>query len=748
MVFLFTMQFDVYNTRSAEIDRETVKKSTQAAIGSSPDVNSYEIMASNSSQNLSGEKIFGVQKVSNGSSEDVVISTAKLYEETDSSVIQSVYKDVYSKSATSFAMSTSSLYEATSSTFSLPENTTYGQLNASIYGNTVINLLGNTGDCEDLNRSWTTGNISLDPTSKISGTNSYRLTSVNDNPFFVLHKFNKTDNKYYFLSGSINIKSYTAGIIALRATDSNFTILSEAVANTSIINRYQRIGVKVDASTILDGNMKVIGGSLRTKNTSEANFDGISLVPISESEYNDLTTDQLLEKYPFCNGVQSSKAVRVKSIGENKIKNGNGENDLEKWNYSNTPTFENIDGKFRLTVNNSDYEYIYQNIPVRPYTDYYLSANLIYNSNIRAYATDGVCLREGTGSFNTGQYSSIMVVAHCITPGTGYFSEIMLTEGGSKPISYTSYSENAFYTPAGMGLNSVNQDIKDEIKVDQGRYIKRTDEIYLDSAMQWEGFTNTQFPTITYASVPNWANLNNAVAGTTNMIAGNNDFMFNSTLYFYDNDKPQVAITSDGRLWVAIPKGKIGGSTGYSDDLNGFVKYLTDNKTAMVYQLKQPQMYKASLSPLICYPNGTVFIESVVKNTATYTSTGITVKNKELPVKFIESVYKYEDDLMLPIDMNKVHIASNALSFTIEGAKAGETYEYVYQYDQSLTTLPTIKYSVPTDQSGQINDLFNMLQKQNELIYKLQEELNAIKEDRTVQYEYDSNGRLVRRQKN
>ena len=105
----------------------------------------------------------------------------------------------------------------------------------------------------------------------------------------------------------------------------------------------------------------------------------------------------------------------------------------------------------------------------------------------------------------------------------------------------------------------------------------------LDSSLPWEVFNNTTFSTIEFISVPDWASSNNAVSGTTSLICKNSDLQFIPTLSFVDNASPQVALTSEGRLWIAIPKGKIGGITGYNDDLTGFKNYLSENGTKLTY---------------------------------------------------------------------------------------------------------------------------------------------------------------------
>lgn len=670
-------------------------------------------------------------------------------------VSQSVYNDVYLKANTLYSAGTVHQYETTSSAFSLPANTVTGQLSTVMEGNTITNVATfnpasiNGGIIQDvsLTEPGPAANAKTWKFVKTGASNQWHGWEGNYNGIF-----NCNAGEYWTISGYYKTNN-AAGITSLHAGYFSKEGWAESYRTTLVSSSLE---------IIPDGKWHYFYCTVRADEamTNPIIFDGPSW-NYSNSPgvlyINGLQWIKTSSPVEYVSGTKSTNSLRVKSTGKNLF-------DVMTDNYFLTYedgtriSKERPSSKYEYSLKNnqlviasydsSNWTWISKVINLEKNTDYYISkisggtVFRVVGFNSLNEGAVGTVLNSWGGAFNSGNFEYYVI---SILDVGNWQIQI---EKGTLPTAFEPYTESVSYLPSGIELHNLNNTVKDEFDSKNALFIKRTQKVTLDN-IKWEGFTNTQFSAITYASAPNWVNLNNAIAGTTNMIASNNDFMFNSTLYFYDNDKPQVAITaSNGRLWVAIPKGKIGGSTGYSDDLNGFVKYLADNKTSIIYQLKQPQVYKVNAAPLISYPNGTVFVEPAVKNTATYTSAGITVKNKELPVKFVESVYKYEDDLMLPIDMNKVHITSNGLSFTIDGAKSGETYEYVYQYDKSLTTLPTVKYSVPTDNESQIVGNTEMIKVLMQEIEQLKQELNSIKADRTVQYEYDSNGRLVRRQKN
>lgn len=131
----------------------------------------------------------------------------------------------------------------------------------------------------------------------------------------------------------------------------------------------------------------------------------------------------------------------------------------------------------------------------------------------------------------------------------------------------------------------------------------------------------------------------------------------------------------------------------------------------------------------------------------------MTVENKEIPIKFIESVYAISGNSKISVDMSKGHIASNGQSFTIDGANKGEFYEFVYQYDSSLGTLPSVEFSVPMNKEAQVDGNTDMIQNLKDRVELLEEKVknlqgNTVGISGIMSYQYDDNGRLISRKIN
>jgi hypothetical protein len=129
------------------------------------------------------------------------------------------------------------------------------------------------------------------------------------------------------------------------------------------------------------------------------------------------------------------------------IRNGNAEEGVGWWvnSSSGTPVLSVINGKFQLATT-LDAGYVYQTINVKPNTNYYLSASIngTSGSKVRAInylGTGSVPLLEGTGTFNSGNNSTIVIALQIISGnngGTALFDSIMLIEGTTAPSQYLS----------------------------------------------------------------------------------------------------------------------------------------------------------------------------------------------------------------------------------------------------------------------------------------------------------------------
>lgn len=177
-----------------------------------------------------------------------------------------------------------------------------------IESNIANNILGNKGNCESLS-DWKLGGISptLDTSKKMFGNASFRYVKNSQNGYIYEDFANIGLNKYYVLSWWINIEVALSGRNNVYLSDYNThnnaieVASASALTNGKPLNTWIRIGAKFE-STKEKARLAMFGGG--DTGIGTYNFDGIMLQEITTDDYNNLTVDQLMAKYPYVNGVQ------------------------------------------------------------------------------------------------------------------------------------------------------------------------------------------------------------------------------------------------------------------------------------------------------------------------------------------------------------------------------------------------------------------------------------------------------------
>ena len=177
------------------------------------------------------------------------------------------------------------------------------------------------------------------------------------------------------------------------------------------------------------------------------------------------------------------------------------------------------------------------------------------------------------------------------------------------------------------------------------------------------------------------------------MIGSNNinsDRFAYGSIYSSDYEGIQGS-SANSNVIIRILKSKL-----TTQDVAGFKTWLAANPVTVIYQLATPITHKGTSQSLIAYPKGHLIIECVKRVTKSYDN-GIIV---DTPIETIESVTKVEDGERIPIDLSKVTVAGNKLSFTITGAVKNEIYEVIYHYNG---VLPTVRFSYPQNVAAAID---------------------------------------------
>jgi len=424
-----------------------------------------------------------------------------------------------------------------------------------------------------------------------------------------------------------------------------------------------------------------------------------------ESDFNTMAADQLAVKYPYIKGggVVSTESVRIRSCGENLF-------DF-KQNYISL-----ISGTVRTILDNgikvgnsvaATYRYVKYRIKLPPLTTMYLSRTIQVISGsdanvgrILVYDSNGTVIRtilktDAGGSFTTDS-TGIVEISFYSAYSTSEvaevnFTNIMLNEGNSA-LPYESYKSGGEAYIDGE-LRSVGG-VFDEVNVITGVKTQRvSDEIVLDGSKNWTAVTDLG---TVYRAAINPHNLSNIALNSSNMAT--------STRLILNNQEWRMEINYTGdtehyyvshlAINLFIAKSKIDAMTG-ATALDKWKAYLNQYPATLTYQLATPVVHEGKAQPLTAFSNGHIIIEPVVKEVSVYNA-GITIKHTNLPIKSLESVYKINpDNSKTPIDISTCTVASDGKSFTSMALANDDIVEYTYLYDNSLTTLPTVRYSYP-----------------------------------------------------
>ncbi|MCX7747308.1 MAG: fibronectin type III domain-containing protein [Clostridia bacterium] len=192
---------------------------------------------------------------------------------------------------------------------SVPFGSTYAENGSSIIDST-LNLMGNTGDCEGT-EGWTGSNVSfsLDNTQKVFGSNSMKLTAQSGESYFIRDISNiiQKSDKYYLVSAYLkngNIDSSFSIRIVDNYSSTNYNLCE---STKQLSTGFKRVGIKLNADAINSNSTKreLWVHIVQSQVNSRYGFvDGIMINEITEDDFQDLSTEDLLKKYPNTGGTK------------------------------------------------------------------------------------------------------------------------------------------------------------------------------------------------------------------------------------------------------------------------------------------------------------------------------------------------------------------------------------------------------------------------------------------------------------
>ncbi|AQR93506.1 phage tail protein [Clostridium saccharoperbutylacetonicum] len=303
----------------------------------------------------------------------------------------------------------------------------------TIQGKTVINLLGKDGNCEDISKwfAWQT-TLSLDSTNKVFGSNGIKVTLTNtQGTMYKPYPWDTT--KYYCISAYVK-NGNTSGGIAI-AKDTGGGGIWKSSSSITDTTKFTRVFIKLQPSDLkLNDNIVVSLGA--GTNNQYVYVDGIMTEEITQAQYNDSS----FIPSPYVDSYACLQNPYVEVRHDNLVRNGNGEEGVAWWTPRYTDgstTFSIENGKIKI-INTGTYECIYQDIKVKPNTDYWIQGNVSGTNNpyIEGFTTDYVTkliptFRTGGVAFNSGNNSVIRLMLTNTTAGTSYYDSIMIVEGAT-----------------------------------------------------------------------------------------------------------------------------------------------------------------------------------------------------------------------------------------------------------------------------------------------------------------------------
>ncbi|MDF2800217.1 MAG: hypothetical protein K0S61_120 [Anaerocolumna sp.] len=326
-------------------------------------------------------------------------------------------------------------------------------------GRHYVNLLGKDGNCEDVSK-WTQGGLTLssDISNKVFGLSSLKgiLTSAGgytDLSGTVRNELiPKITGKYLFFSVYLKNGNLSSGVRGYWNTDG----IGQANLYTGYVTdtiNFTRVGLKLPAATVT--SMPAMGMHLLGSIGQYAYMDGVQVNEITAEEYNNLTVEQLLEKYSYVDsyGILTNPYIEIRH--DNLVRNGNGEEGINWWSlsYGNTnPRIEN--GYFVVEDNNASANNGYnQIVPCKPNTQYTFSTvckrgtataariqildadtNALLANVTTTNTTDTKISATVTTSSDTKRLRVSMISGSIVADtGVAYHKEAMIVEGSSTP---------------------------------------------------------------------------------------------------------------------------------------------------------------------------------------------------------------------------------------------------------------------------------------------------------------------------
>jgi len=681
----------------------------------------------------------------------------------DDTISDTVYESVYD--STIIIASDNPEYSITQQNIcpvfssSVPQSN--GQFNGKVLGATWINL-ANGGDCESIDKfhlvDGSTGTITLDSTIKAQGNNSVKVISSSINYDYAAYfDCGKLPAGCYLIEFDLKVNEGMVGCDLITDNDGSHGLVYD-ISSTSNFRTH---------SALTKLYTDVNSAKLCFYNCDAGNVSfNIDSILIKEISYDDYITYMfapymMAQKYDFINSVASTSSFRITSINDNKF---DGELEYGNIDYTNGETIE--DNTFIRSKN-------FQ--PIEPAKKYILSNDKGY-TEATVYFYDTNKKYVGRRVANSNWFTSLSSAKYVkfAIKGNDLATKVKL-EYGESATAYNPQEKSECYIslPNGETLKSLPfYNCYDEINLNTGEYIKRIGKKLFNGTEAW--YDGSDLGTVYRFKLSNVTDI--STWQKPKLVTMNDTyFPYIANLYL---DEQHFFHEYGNIVDVFINKVTVDSQPVGSTPLEKFKYLLSNTPLEVLYELPEPQITKLNITPLMCYKNGTYVLEHVVKDIAVYNN-GLQISNTKLPIENIEKIFKVNGSARIPVTSG-YQVSADGKSIIIDGATNGEIYEFVYFYHNSLGTLPTIEFTVPTNTDAQIDDntsalsklttlvnnlaaenaaqdiqikeLYDSLNEANAAINLLTEQVQTLQQQiapllpgHSIRYEYDDNGALIRR---
>ncbi len=481
-------------------------------------------------------------------------------------------------------------------------NAVDGQASVGIEGRTVTNLVKN-GNFANGTTGWEASNGVL-----ITVENGkLKFSSSSTSAFsYISTKANLLSGRKYYITHEQESNKYTW---YYRGLPSN------------IIYHEDTDTIDGKKSAIIEPNIDDTFIAFRVNNSYEVSdiyVDNFMIVDLTATfgAGNEPTLEECDKIFSYISGTKSTTSTRIKSVGKNLFdKNSfynnmvNKNNDINIINDNGQQVFDfqqslynghkilsdafKLNTQYTITIiGKVDVTCLYV---VAKYTD---GSTDTLNINSTSYATFHLTTdRNKTIDYFYLTYSS----------GTGrvrLVDNIQLEEG-STPTPYEPYKESISYItlPEGIdGLHSLPNGVKDEVTTDR-KLIKRTKEyVFQESDVIGIYATHINLDWARIAKKQDAEDYNSTSKTRTTIIDGYQEYTGGD----FDNVSNVGKFSSKTHareIWIGFSKGT---TVEQAQQALAGIK--------VIYQLAEPQIYDLAISPVACFKDGTIYIESADGN--------------------------------------------------------------------------------------------------------------------------------------